>query len=57
VDVGGLTQPAPAPRFSRTSAETPAPPVRVGEHTDATLAELGLSAAEISELRERGAIA
>jgi alpha-methylacyl-CoA racemase len=57
VEVGGLTQPAPAPRFSRTSAGTPAPPVRVGEHTDAALAELGLSDAEISELRERGAIA
>jgi alpha-methylacyl-CoA racemase len=57
VDVGGLTQPAPAPRFSRTSAATPVPPVRVGEHTDATLAELGLSAAEIAKLREQGAIA
>ena len=57
VDVGGLTQPAPAPRFSRTSAATPVPPVRAGEHTDATLAELGLSATEIAELREQGAIA
>jgi alpha-methylacyl-CoA racemase len=56
VDVGGLTQPAPAPRFDRTPAETPVPPVRPGEHTDATLAELGLSDAEIAELRERGAI-
>jgi alpha-methylacyl-CoA racemase len=57
VDVGGLTQPAPAPRFSRTAAETPAPPVRPGEHTDAALAEIGLSAAEIAKLRERGAVA
>jgi alpha-methylacyl-CoA racemase len=57
VDVGGLTQPAPAPRFSRTAAETPAPPVRPGEHTEATLAEIGLSAEEIADLRERGAIA
>jgi alpha-methylacyl-CoA racemase len=56
VDVGGLTQPAPAPRFSRTPAGTPVPPVRPGEHTDAALAELGLSDAEIAELRERGAI-
>ncbi|GAB2855990.1 CaiB/BaiF CoA-transferase family protein [Actinoallomurus bryophytorum] len=57
VDVGGLTQPAPAPRFSRTAAETPAPPVRPGEHTEAALAEIGLSAAEIADLRERGAVA
>ncbi|GAA4488044.1 CaiB/BaiF CoA-transferase family protein [Actinoallomurus oryzae] len=57
VEVGGLTQPAPAPRFSRTSAEEPAPPVRAGEHTDATLTELGLSPQEIADLRERGAVA
>jgi alpha-methylacyl-CoA racemase len=57
VDVGGLTQPAPAPRFSRTAAETPAPPVRPGEHTDAVLTELGLSPEQISGLREGGAIA
>jgi alpha-methylacyl-CoA racemase len=57
VDVGGLAQPAPAPRFSRTAAETPAPPVRPGEHTEATLAGIGLSAAEIADLREQGAIA
>jgi alpha-methylacyl-CoA racemase len=57
MDVGGLTQPAPAPRFSRTPAETPAPPVRAGEHTDAALTDLGLSPEEIAELRRRGAIA
>ena len=57
VDVGGLTQPAPAPRFDRTPAATPTPPVRAGEHTDATLAELGLTETEIAELREQGAIA
>jgi alpha-methylacyl-CoA racemase len=57
VEVGGLTQPAPAPRFSRTVAGTPAPPVRAGEHTDATLAGLGLSAEEIAALRDQGAIA
>jgi alpha-methylacyl-CoA racemase len=57
VDLGGLTQPAPAPRFDRTPAATPAPAVRVGEHTDTTLAELGLSETEIAELRKQGAIA
>jgi len=57
IDVAGLPQPAPAPRFSRTSAATPTPPVRPGEHTDAALRELGLTPEEITELRGRGAIA
>jgi alpha-methylacyl-CoA racemase len=57
VDVGGLLQPAPAPRFDRTPAGVPVPPVRVGEHTDETLAGLGLSAEEIAALRETGAVA
>jgi alpha-methylacyl-CoA racemase len=57
VSVGGVTQPAPAPRFGRTPAGTPSPPVRAGEHTDETLAELGLSPAEVAALRERGAVA
>ena len=33
-----------------------APPPRLGEHTDAILADLGLSSAEIAALRERGAL-
>jgi alpha-methylacyl-CoA racemase len=57
IDLNGLPQPAPAPRFSRTSAEPPTPPVRPGEHTDAALGELGLTAEEIADLRKRGAIA
>jgi alpha-methylacyl-CoA racemase len=57
VAVGGVTQPAPAPRFSRTAAGTPTPPVSAGEHTDETLSGLGLSAEEIAALRESGAIA
>jgi alpha-methylacyl-CoA racemase len=57
IDVAGLPQPAPDPRFSRTAAETPAAPVRPGEHTDAALGELGLTPEEIAGLRERGAIA
>jgi alpha-methylacyl-CoA racemase len=57
VHVGGVTQPAPAPRFGRTPAGTPSPPVRPGEHTDETLAGLGLAPAEVAALRERGAVA
>jgi alpha-methylacyl-CoA racemase len=57
IDVGGIVQPAPAPRFSRTRAEVQSPPARTGEHTDAVLADWGLSAREIASLREEGAIA
>ena len=57
VEVGGLPQPAPAPRFSRTAADPPTPPVRAGEHTDRTLTGLGLSAEEIADLRANGTVA
>jgi glucosamine--fructose-6-phosphate aminotransferase (isomerizing) len=47
VEVGGVTQPAPAPRFGRTPAGTPAPPVLAGAHTDELLARFGFDAAEV----------
>ena len=60
-EVGGLTQPAPAPRFGRTAAGQPTPPVRPGANTDALLgsgdAGLGLSTDEIADLRTRGVVA
>jgi alpha-methylacyl-CoA racemase len=55
-DIGGVPQPAPAPRFSRSAAPRPAPPPRPGADTDAVLADLGLSATEIATLRARGAV-
>jgi alpha-methylacyl-CoA racemase len=55
IDVGGLIQPAPAPRFSRTPAGPPDPPVTPGASTGEVLAELGFTAEQISSLRERGA--
>jgi alpha-methylacyl-CoA racemase len=42
VEVAGVVQPAPAPRFSRTPGAVRRPPARPGEHTDEILAELGL---------------
>ncbi|CAN5134585.1 CaiB/BaiF CoA-transferase family protein [soil metagenome] len=54
--VGGVPQPAPAPRFERTPADIAGPPPRPGEHTDTALADWGLTAAEISTLRAAGAI-
>jgi alpha-methylacyl-CoA racemase len=56
VDVGGVTQPAPAPRFSRTAPElgiTPAPP---GQHTEAVLGDWGWSEREIAALAAQGVI-
>jgi alpha-methylacyl-CoA racemase len=56
VEVGGVVQPAPAPRFLRTPADHPAPPPRPGADTDAVLTSLGLSATEMADLRARGVI-
>jgi alpha-methylacyl-CoA racemase len=54
IEVGGLRQPAPAPRFSRTPAGTPQAPPHNGADTDAVLASLGYGAAEIMSLRDGG---
>ena len=57
VEVGGVVQPAPAPRFSRTRPEISRPAAVAGQHTDAALTDWGLSADEIEGLRETKAIA
>jgi alpha-methylacyl-CoA racemase len=57
VEVDGVVQPAPAPRFSRTPGAVQRPPARAGEHTDDALAEWGLPADRIAALRASGAIA
>ena len=51
-----VVQPAPAPRFSATPAQLDLPPPTVGEHTDAVLAELGLSADEVRRLHDAGVV-
>ena len=56
VEIAGRTNPAPAPRFSRTPAEVSRPPARSGEHTDEALLEWGLSNDEVKTLREAGAV-
>ncbi len=57
VDVGGVVQPAPAPRFSITELGTPSPPRPPGADTDRVLTGLGYSSDRIAELRRRGVIA
>jgi len=54
VDVGGVLQPAPAPRFDRTPAGHPRPAPEVGQHTEELLREVGCSADEIAALRAAG---
>jgi alpha-methylacyl-CoA racemase len=56
VDIDGVLQPAPAPRFSRSDTQIGSPPPAHGEHTDGILAELGMSADDIAGLRDAGAI-
>lgn len=52
----GLTQPAPAPRFSRTPGSLGRPPTTPGRHTDEILEEVGYSPAAIAELRDTSAV-
>ncbi len=56
VDVGGIVQPAPAPRFGRSAAARPAAPPRPGADTDAVLAALGLAPADVADLWTRGVV-
>ena len=56
VDVGGIAQPAPAPRFLGTPTSVQSQPARAGEHTDAILRDWGFSATEIAALQGSGAV-
>ncbi len=56
VEVAGVTQPAPAPRFSRSQGQVQGPPPEVGQHTDEVLGEWGFSADEVALMRRAGGI-
>lgn len=56
VDVEGITQPAPSPRFSRTPSAQPCGPVRAGNNDEELLLEAGLTSGEIAALRASGAV-
>jgi alpha-methylacyl-CoA racemase len=51
VDVAGVVQPAPAPRFSRTEPRVAAPPAAPGQHGAEILAGWGWSEDAIAALR------
>ena len=56
VEVGGVTQPAPAPRFSRTPSRVAHATHDAGEDTNEVLIAMGLAQGEIDQLREAGSI-
>jgi alpha-methylacyl-CoA racemase len=55
-EVGGVVQPAPAPRFGRSPAGLPAAPPVPGADTDAVLGGLGCTLDEIASLRAAGTV-
>ncbi len=57
IEVDGVTQPAPAPRFSRTPSRVAHGVHGLGEDTDSVLTAMGFGEEEIGVLRDAGAIA
>jgi alpha-methylacyl-CoA racemase len=55
IEVDGLMQPGPAPKFSETPGAVQRGAPNVGEHTEAALREWGLSAGEVEALIKSGA--
>jgi alpha-methylacyl-CoA racemase len=56
LDLDGVFQPAPAPRYSISVLDRPDPPRRQGQDGEAILAELGYSAEDIAGLKREGAL-
>ena len=52
VEVAGIKQPAPAPRFSRTESEIKHPPLKVGSNTPEIIESLS-SKIDVSELSDK----
>jgi len=56
VEVEGVTQAAPAPRFSRTPGAIQGPAPIPGEHTQSVLSDWGFSPSDINALKSSGAL-
>lgn len=56
VEVDGVSQAAPAPRFSRTAPDEPSPRTDAGAHTREVLADHGFDEDEIEALLEAGTV-
>jgi alpha-methylacyl-CoA racemase len=57
VELGGVVQPAPAPRFSATPGAIQGPPPAIGAHDLEALSDWGFSSADIDSLKSSGALA
>ena len=57
IEIEGMLQPGPAPRFSRTAPKVARPSPIPGEHSDDVLADYGFSGDEISALKATEAVA
>jgi alpha-methylacyl-CoA racemase len=56
VELDGVLQPSPAPRFSRTVPAVAGPPARAGEHSRAVLLDWGVPADRVDALFASGAV-
>ncbi|MGI9247693.1 MAG: CaiB/BaiF CoA transferase family protein [Woeseiaceae bacterium] len=56
VEIDGITQPAPSPKFSRTSPSVPRPARTPGQDTKVLLAELGYTPSDVERLKESGVV-
>jgi alpha-methylacyl-CoA racemase len=56
IEIDGVVQPAPAPRFSRTKAEVQGAGPACGQHNDQVLSDWGFSTGDIAALKSAGAI-
>ena len=57
IELEGIVQPAPAPRFSRTVPEVCPAPAYVGEHTEEVLKSIGMQDSDIEDLKASGEVA
>ena len=56
IELEGVTQPAPAPRFDRTENEIQLPPAIAGEHSKEILETLGMNQNEVDDLLASGSV-
>ncbi|UTW55073.1 CaiB/BaiF CoA-transferase family protein [Kordiimonas sp. SCSIO 12610] len=56
IEIDGVTQPAPAPKFSDTAPKTPSAPVKRGHDTNNIMQTLGYSNSDIEQFRNQGII-
>ncbi len=56
IAIDGVLQPAPAPRFSRTSASVSGSPAHPGQHTSEVLRDAGFTESEVRALIDSGAV-